>query len=120
MVVDDVDSRATFHYVVRAQNLIHLLADRRFDKRERATRALGVASQALPVALEGEGNSLENAQRGEQAPAGHQSRLSGRQPHFVDGQQLAVVKYVVVDHSRSSDVAHSILAQTSVCTIQRE
>ena len=69
VVVDDVDSHATFHYVVRAQNLIHLLADHHFDKRERATRALGIASQSLPVAFEGEGHSLEHAQSAEQAPS---------------------------------------------------
>ena len=69
--------------------------------------ALGVADEALPVALEGKGNPLRNADRGEEAPAVQEAGLAGRETHRVDGQDAVIVKDEAMNHAIPRKLGHS-------------
>src|SRR6266567_4166597 len=108
-VVDKIDARATFGYLVGANHFVKM--DAYFGRGVGHGKAGngGVFFEAAPVALVGESLAARDAQRGENAPPADETGLSGRKTDFLDGQQSVVVKNVRVNQqclvARASDLS---------------
>ena len=69
--------------------------------REGDAKQLSVVLHSLPVPLEGKQDAVVDANGAENAPAGEQPELSGRQYQLRRVAELVIVQQIPVDHSFS-------------------
>ena len=92
LVVDHVNARGALAHLVCADQFAQLDAHPLRVERKGHAGAGGVPLQPPPVPLEGERLALDDAQRREQSPAAEQARLSRREPHLLDRNEMPVVE----------------------------
>lgn len=101
LVVDKIDAGAAFGNAVGADDFLEVDAN--------ARRGIGnghadegcVFFEAAPVALIGEGFTLDDAESGEEAPAANEAGLSGRETDLLNGEEAVVMEDMAVDQGFS-------------------
>src|SRR6266436_5837081 len=122
-VVDKIDARATLGYFVGANDFVEMDAHFGCGVGHGEVGEVSVLFQAAPVALVGKSLAAGDAERREDAPAADQTRLAGRKPNFLDGQQALVVKDVRVNQqglTKSSQSCLLLYPKTAIREGRRE
>src|ERR1700726_1628765 len=83
-VIDHVDSSGTLHHLIGVQQFTQVPPYLRGVEWERKPRPASVFFEAAPVAFVGEGFTLKNPHRREQAPTAQQASLAEGKANLLD------------------------------------
>src|SRR6267154_3532576 len=84
---------------------------------ERKTGPASIFFEAAPVAFVGEGFTLKNTHRGEQAPTAQQAGLARRKAYLLDLNETVIVEHIPMNHLNlmrgSCAICSNILTQVN-------